>query len=74
MSAADKWFGVILAILFGGVLFALFGIPLLRSIGEKVSTFYMPSGDGIRIVPEYSVAEARAAWADTKRRLTSTAR
>lgn len=61
MSAGDKWFGAILAILFGGVLFAVFGIPLLRSIGEKVSTFYMPSGNGVRIVPEYSVAEARAA-------------
>jgi len=57
----DKWFVAVLAILFGVVLFAVVGVPLLRAIGGKISTFYMPSGDGLPIVPEYSVAEARAA-------------
>src|SRR5664279_3670379 len=43
----------------GIVAFLIFGFPLLRKIGDKVSGFYMPSDSSFRIMPEYSLAEAR---------------
>lgn len=39
--------------------FFIFGLPLVRKIGEKSSGLFMPSDADIRIAPEYSVAEAR---------------
>ena len=59
LSPMDRWIGVMLFMLYGGVLFSLFGIPLIRRVGEKTGTLYMPSDSSSRIVPEYSVAEAR---------------
>ncbi len=54
-------FGMLgLCIFCGLVAFLLLGIPMLRKIGGKTSGLYMPSDEHMRIVPEYSVAEARA--------------
>jgi tetratricopeptide (TPR) repeat protein len=58
-SPADKLIGVMLAILYGGVLFALFGWPLLSQLGNKVAKIYEGSDKNFRIMPEYSKAEAR---------------
>jgi tetratricopeptide (TPR) repeat protein len=41
------------------VAFIFFGLPLLRKIVEKTPSLYEPSDNSSRIVPEYSVAEAR---------------
>src|SRR5262245_40504914 len=44
----------------GGVLFWLFGAPLLaRKLGTSIGGLYDPKGEHVRIVPEYSIAEAR---------------
>ena len=43
----------------GIVAFLIFGFPLLRKIGDKVSGLYMPSDSSFRLMPEYSLAEAR---------------
>ena len=45
---------------YGLILFLLFGIPFIRRIGEKVSQLYEPADENFPVVPEYSVAEARA--------------
>jgi len=42
------------------VAFIFFGFPLLQKIVEKAPSLYEPADDSSRIVPEYSVAEARA--------------
>ena len=39
--------------------FIFFGFPLLQKIVEKAPSLYEPADDSSRIVPEYSVAEAR---------------
>jgi tetratricopeptide (TPR) repeat protein len=43
----------------GLVAFFIFGIPLIKKIGENAFSFYTPSDDSSKITPEYSVAEAR---------------
>lgn len=60
LSPAAKFVGVLLAMAYGFILFLLFGYPLLKRTGEKFASLYMPSDADIRIMPEYSVAEARA--------------
>ena len=60
LDGSGSFAGLVLAILYGGLLFALFGLPLIRRIGEGVTRLYEPSDSSFRIVPEYSVAEARA--------------
>jgi tetratricopeptide (TPR) repeat protein len=45
--------------LLGIVAFIIFGLPLLRSIVEKSPSLYEPADDSSRIMPEYSIAEAR---------------
>ena len=60
VTPMDRWIGVMLAIFYGLVLFALFGWPLLQSIGERVgNSLYMPGDHNFQIIPEYSRAEAR---------------
>ncbi len=49
-----------LVALCGVVAFLIFGFPLLRKVGDKISGIYWPSDSQFRILPEYSVAEARA--------------
>src|SRR5271156_5424562 len=61
LSPADKFFGVVLSLFYGFVLFYLFGWPLIHHVGEQVGTIYTGRDENFRIVPEYSVAEARAA-------------
>lgn len=46
-------------VFYGGILFLLFGIPLLQKAGEKAAGLYLPDDSHFRIVPEYSTAEAR---------------
>jgi tetratricopeptide (TPR) repeat protein len=53
-------FGVFVAVFFGLVIFALFGIPFLQRAGDAVSRLFDPNDSQFRITPEYSVAEARA--------------
>jgi hypothetical protein len=53
-------FGLFVAVLFGLVIFALFGIPFLQRMGGAVSRLFDPTDAQFRITPEYSVAEARA--------------
>ena len=61
MSAMDRFFGMVVAIFYGLVLFALFGWSFLAAIGERIgNSLYMPSDENFQISPEYSVAEARA--------------
>jgi len=61
MSPMDRLFGMFVAIFYGLALFALFGWSLLESIGERFgNSLYMPSDENFQIMPEYSVAEARA--------------
>lgn len=43
----------------GLVLFFIFGIPLIRRLGESAGGLYTAGGRAIRVHPEYSVAEAR---------------
>jgi tetratricopeptide (TPR) repeat protein len=47
------------AALCGIVLFLLVGLPLLRRFAERTGNLYTGSDSSIRILPEYSVAEAR---------------
>jgi len=39
--------------------FLLFGVPVLRRIGDRASRLFWPDDKSFRILPEYSVAEAR---------------
>jgi tetratricopeptide (TPR) repeat protein len=60
MAPMERFFGMIVAIFYSLILFALFGWPLLVSIGERIgNAFYMPSDTNFQITPEYSTAEAR---------------
>jgi tetratricopeptide (TPR) repeat protein len=49
----------VVAVLYGGILFLLFGIPLLRRAGEGASQLFWPDDSHFRVMPEYSLAEAR---------------
>jgi hypothetical protein len=59
LPPGDKFVGVLLAIFYGFVLFYLFGWPLIQHIGERAGTLFTGRDEDVRIVPEYSVAEAR---------------
>jgi hypothetical protein len=50
---------IAVALFFAAVLFLLFGIPFIQSMGEAASHLYEPGDENFRVVPEYSVAEAR---------------
>ncbi len=61
ISPMDRFFGMVVAIVYGLVLFALFGWSFLAAIGERIgNSLYMPGDKNFQISPEYSVAEARA--------------
>src|SRR5579862_8425268 len=56
LSAGDKFIGVILAMVYGFLLFYLFGWPLIGHVGDRVGTLYTGgSNDNFRVVPEYSI-------------------
>lgn len=60
-----RWAGVslllpIVAIPYGLLLWVLFGIPFIRRVGEAAAALYTGDDTQILIMPEYSVAEARA--------------
>ncbi|MGD0651387.1 MAG: hypothetical protein ABSA97_09665 [Verrucomicrobiia bacterium] len=44
---------------YGLILFFLFGMPLAKRAGEGASQLFWPDDSHFRIMPEYSVAEAR---------------
>ncbi|HUI07741.1 MAG TPA: hypothetical protein VL486_12130 [Verrucomicrobiae bacterium] len=50
----------IVGVIYGFLLFLLFGLPLIRRAGDRVSKLFWPDDSHFRIVPEYSRAEARA--------------
>ena len=54
-----KLYGVIWAILYGVILCLLFGWSFLQSVAAKFANLYWPADENFRIVPEYSLAEAR---------------
>jgi len=60
LSPGDKIVGLILSLMYGGVLFCLFGWPMIQHVGDRIGTLYTGGDEGFRISPEYSVAEARA--------------
>jgi tetratricopeptide (TPR) repeat protein len=43
----------------GVVLFFVIGLPLIHRFGRGASNLYLSSDDSFRVLPEYSVAEAR---------------
>jgi tetratricopeptide (TPR) repeat protein len=54
--------GIVLPIIgafYGLILFLLFGFPLLQRVGDTASRLFVPDDAHFRIMPEYSVAEAR---------------
>jgi len=54
-------FGTLVLCIFFSLVVCYFVVyPLIRKLGAKTSTLFMPSDEHMRIVPEYSVAEARA--------------
>jgi tetratricopeptide (TPR) repeat protein len=61
LSPADKVVGLILSIMYGFILFALFGWSMILRVGDRFASLYTGRDEDIQIVPEYSVAEARAA-------------
>jgi len=48
-----------IGIMYGVILFLLFGVPLLRRAGRGASQLFWPDDKHFRILPEYSIAEAR---------------
>lgn len=48
------------AVLYGFVLFVLFGLSAIQTIGERAGGLFLQSDKSFRIVPEYSRAEALA--------------
>lgn len=48
-----------LVAMYGIVLFLLFGRSFMRKVAERFGNLYMPPDSNFRIMPEYSVAEAR---------------
>jgi hypothetical protein len=60
-SPIAKAVGLALAAFYGVILFILFGWPMILKIADKFGSLYVGDDKEIRIVPEYSVAEARAA-------------
>lgn len=59
MAEGAGLFGVVIALLYAVVLFLLFGIPMIERAGQAVTRFYVPDDSHFRIMPEYSIAEAR---------------
>jgi tetratricopeptide (TPR) repeat protein len=57
----DVAFEIVIALLFYGLLlFALFGRSIILSVSNRLEHLFWPDDSNFRIMPEYSVAEARA--------------
>src|ERR1022692_1798531 len=59
LPPSDKFIGLLLSIFYGFLLFGLFGWPMIQHVGERVGSIYTGRDENFRIVPEYSIAEAR---------------
>jgi hypothetical protein len=60
LSAANGLIAVIVAVPYGLIMFVLLGRPLLESLGERAgNALFVPDDKHFRIMPEYSLAEAR---------------
>ena len=59
LDAVGQFVGVALAIVYALVLFGLFGFDALRHFVERFGRIYEPKNKHFRIMPEYSVAQAR---------------
>jgi hypothetical protein len=56
----DLAFEIVIALLFYGFfLFLLFGRSVISKVADRFSGLYWPSDDQLRVIPEYSIAEAR---------------
>ena len=61
LSPIDRFNVIMMSLFYGIMLFYLFGWPMIQRVGERIgNSLYMPSDDNFQIMPEYSVAEARA--------------
>ena len=56
---ASAFFIAALMAMYGIVLFLLFGFSFIGKVAERFGNFYEPPDSNFRIMPEYSVAEAR---------------
>ena len=57
-DALSAFFVLALWLLYGFVLFLVFGTSFISKVADRFGNLYMPSDSGFRIVPEYSLAEA----------------
>src|SRR6266446_5484062 len=53
LSPVDKLIGLMLAGVYGFVLFELFGFPFMRRVATQFASFYLPSDEHFRVMPEY---------------------
>jgi tetratricopeptide (TPR) repeat protein len=58
-DVASAFFVGALVVMYGIVLFLLFGFSFIETVAERFGNFYVPTDSNFRIMPEYSVAEAR---------------
>ena len=58
-DSGTKLMGLGLALGYGAVLFLLFGWSFMCAVAEKFTNLYMPQDQNFRVLPEYSLAEAR---------------
>jgi hypothetical protein len=59
LDPAAQLIGLFLAVVYGLILFALFGFSMIRRFAERFGALYEPGDEHFRIRPEYSTAEAR---------------
>ncbi len=59
LDPGRKFMGLILAAFYGFILFALFGWPMITKVGDKFASLYVGDEKEMRLLPEYSTAEAR---------------
>jgi tetratricopeptide (TPR) repeat protein len=59
VDAGGQVMAVVLAAVYGVILFLLFGFDVLRGFAERLMRIYEPHDRNFRIMPEYSVAQAR---------------
>jgi tetratricopeptide (TPR) repeat protein len=59
LDPGTKLIGLLMAVVYGLILFALFGFSMIRRFADRFGMLYEPSDKHFRIMPEYSTAEAR---------------
>lgn len=59
LDTAGQLVGLLLAMVYGLILFGLFGFSVIRRFAERFGALYEPDDKHFRIMPEYSTAEAR---------------